>query len=346
MTERNSSIDFIRLIAIIGVVVIHVSTAFIDKNDPYSFNFIVLHFINQSFRFAVPLFFAISGFLLGARYHSIKSPVDFYSKRLSKVLLPYVTWFLIYYIIIFPNPINSIFTTKFFNSLLRGDASYQLYFIPAIIILYIFFPIVVKNKNIFLTKRFILFLFFTEAIVLFFAYYKSFEFSSFAPIRHAFYNLLPFILGIYFGVKNIDLFKLAKNNIHKIFSFKYILVFILFFESLVAFYNTGATVYLRNQWRLTVMTYGIIESLFLYYLHVKYLTQFDRWITYFAKYSFGVFFVHVAILHYILLVFGNLLFHNLIAFSIALVITISTSFAISIGLSKIKIADRLLGLRG
>ena len=157
MTDRNYAIDFIRFVAIIGVVLIHVSTAFTERVIINSFNFYLFHFLNQFARFAIPLFFGISGFLLAARYTKIHPIVDFYKRRISKIILPYTIWVLIYYLIVFPNSIKSLQSWDFLENFFKGNASYQLYFIPAIVVLYLIFPLLVAKRKIFLNKWFILF---------------------------------------------------------------------------------------------------------------------------------------------------------------------------------------------
>src|SRR3990167_4455719 len=105
MKERNYTVDFLKLIAIIAVIVIHVSTAFLDRSTPFSFSFDLLLFINQLSRFAVPLFFAVSGYLLAAHYKEVAHPLNFYKRR-ARILIPYFVWTLIYFLIVFPHPLS------------------------------------------------------------------------------------------------------------------------------------------------------------------------------------------------------------------------------------------------
>src|SRR3989338_5965868 len=98
MKSRDFAVDFVRLIAILGVVVIHTSTFFTGKSQPFSFDFYFLHIINQFMRFSVPAFFAISGYLLATHYSDMKSPLLFYKKRIYKILIPYLSCSTVYFL--------------------------------------------------------------------------------------------------------------------------------------------------------------------------------------------------------------------------------------------------------
>ncbi len=345
MKERNYAIDAIRLISILAVVVIHVTTSSTDRTAPFSPDFFAFHFINQIFRFAVPLFFLISGFLLAGKYNVINSPIEFYKKRLGKILLPYVVWSAIYYIYIFPKPISRLFTDKFAMNLLTGNASYQLYFIPAIIILYFLFPLIIKYKKYLLTNWFIVILVIVSIIPTFYFYIDQ-KIPLFTPIRIAFYNLLPFVAGM-FAAENIkNLASILRKKINVIFLGVIIFGLSIFMESVFMFTRTLNGDYLRNQWRSSVQIYGIFMGALIYYLYPIYLKRFEKNINFFAQYAIGVFFVHVAFLTFLLKFIDNFNFNNSVELIFTLTSVLILSFAFSIIVSKIKILNKLLGLRG
>ncbi len=345
MNERNYAIDFIRLVSILGVVVIHTTTAFNDRVTLFSLDFYFFHLINQASRFAVPLFFLISGFLLASRYVEIKNPLIFYKKRLYKILIPYVTWSMIYYLIIFPNSINSLLSKKFTNALLTGDSSYQLYFIPAIIILYLLFPLIIYFKKILLTKWFIFLLFITEFIVVSIIYFNNINLAIFPPFEVSFYNLFPFVVGMYVATRVSNLGLFIKRNIVTISAATIILSVYLFLESFFMYKLTGIENYLRNQWRISVFIYGIFVGSLMYYFYPL-LHKWNKQIFYLSSFSLGVFFVHVAILQYFLDVLDVYKFYNIASFAVTLGGVLILSFVFSIVLSKNKIINKVLGLRG
>lgn len=344
---RNYAIDFIRLVAIIGVVLIHTSTSFTDKLNPSSFEFYVLHFINQFSRFSVPLFFAISGFLLGGKYSEIKSPLDFYKKRLSRIFLPYVTWSFIYFIFIFPHPVERIFTHGFVEGLLRGSLSYQLYFIPTIIVLYAIFPFIIFGRKVFLTKISLAALLIVSTYILSNTYYFRHDLTLFAPFKHAIYNLLPFVVGIYAGLNKVNIYELIKKHLGISLLLFAGLLGLVFSESIYLFKRFNNSLYLRDQWRISVMLYGIAAGGIFYYTYEKFLKKYNEKILFASRYSFGIFFVHVAILHNLMRhVINPNGFFGFISFILSFVFVTGASLLFSVAFSRIKFVDRILGLKG
>lgn len=102
MKERFVSFDFIRFVAIILVVCIHsqgaLREAVVMEVDPYG----ELHWCRALWHViyvAVPLFVMLSGALLLGKQESFS---DFFKRRLTRVLVPFVVWsiilgFLLYY---------------------------------------------------------------------------------------------------------------------------------------------------------------------------------------------------------------------------------------------------------
>lgn len=82
MREKNSQIQILRAIAIIAVVMIHTC--------PGGYRQILFRpFIN----FAVATFFFLSGYLTHTKYDSW---IQFYKKRIAKLIIPYIIWSVIY----------------------------------------------------------------------------------------------------------------------------------------------------------------------------------------------------------------------------------------------------------
>src|SRR5882724_3283927 len=124
-----------RVIAILAVVMIHTSTRVLEAAhyDLNGYNWDLL--LNQISRFAVPLFFAISGFALEISYNSHSNYLNFFKKRIIKIIIPYIFWSAFFYIFIYTNH-----DFNFLKALSDGSSSYQLYFIPALLFFYFLFP--------------------------------------------------------------------------------------------------------------------------------------------------------------------------------------------------------------
>lgn len=336
MQDRNYSIDFIRTVAILAVVVIHVSTAFLDRTLPFTASFDFLLLINQFSRFAVPLFFAISGYMLAVRYSGSFSKTLFYKKRILRIIPPYLFWIVIYFFIVFPHPGVSPISKTFLDSILTGNASYQLYFIPSIIVLYAFFPFILLYKKIIFSKVSLMILFICTAALLTYIYYGDLKLPFHTAIRGALYNLLPFLAGIYAAFNRIKLSKLAAKHTIAISFFTLALGSLVFLETFVLFKSFNELRFLREQWRISIMLYSLICGLFFKKLYDLFLFKFKHQIFALSSLSFGVFFIHVAVLKYFLeYVIDPLNVYNLYGFFLTLVGIMVISFGIIWALSKI-----------
>lgn len=98
--ERLLEFDILRGIAIFGVILIHIigsSFHFWNKGSQTWFIFLTL---DQMFRFSVPLFVFISGYTLYSKYKDNFKYLEFYTRRVLKVLPWYFVWSLIIYLYI------------------------------------------------------------------------------------------------------------------------------------------------------------------------------------------------------------------------------------------------------
>ncbi|MBK8805442.1 MAG: acyltransferase [Bacteroidales bacterium] len=99
MKDRIVYFDFLRGIAIIGVVAIHSSGVGYEYDDS-SFNFIGTMAWRQFINFSVPLFLTISGFFASKK--EITNKQDYYrflKIQLPRVLIPFFIWSLLYSIL-------------------------------------------------------------------------------------------------------------------------------------------------------------------------------------------------------------------------------------------------------
>ena len=140
MKERKINIEFMRIMAIMFTVVIHVSNIYIRSYGKISDgSFLVADFFNALARVCVPIFFMISGALL-IKGEYIKEK---YLKRIKKFIIILAVWSIIYYIVgIMRGGENNIvkgFVNSFFNT---EYTSKHLWFMYAIIGLYIALPFV------------------------------------------------------------------------------------------------------------------------------------------------------------------------------------------------------------
>lgn len=148
--ERQTEIDILKALAIIGVILIHVTS---NSFAPYPqksvawYGFILL---DQIMRFSVPLFVALSGYTLAIsdqRRHL--NPKDFYLRRAFRIIPYYLAATAIIYLYLHFIPPWSQVQNPYplWQIIFLGRADYHLYFIPMIFQLYLAFPFIIKIFN-------------------------------------------------------------------------------------------------------------------------------------------------------------------------------------------------------
>ncbi len=139
MNNRKINIEFIRVIAIIMTIMIHVSNIYIYAFDEISNGYFLISVIYNSLsRLCVPLFFMISGALIINKEYSRKK----YFQKIIKFVLLLIFWSLFYYIqkngFSFEN-IGDVLVNSFFNAEMT---SRHLWYMYALISVYIALPFV------------------------------------------------------------------------------------------------------------------------------------------------------------------------------------------------------------
>ncbi len=300
----DRSIDILRSLAIMAVVLIHTTTTTIQasSNDLTDFSFSL--FLNQAFRFAVPMFFIISGYVLELNYDFHSSFITYFKKRVTKIIIPYVFWSLLYYVFIFKNQPES-----FLRAIFYGEASYHLYFIPSLFIFYIFFPLLHKFIHI-LYKPIILFIFaLVQTIPLIYDYYyKPLPFLH--PVSIVILNCFPFIYGMVFAKKREVIDNLIHRLRHLLIPLIFLLAIFIYTEGKGRYFKTSNYLSFYSQWRPSVYLYSLLlTSVLQYYLRKKQF--YSRIIKTISKLSFFVYFVHIAVLTYLWNIMGLPLYNYL-----------------------------------
>lgn len=288
--EYNIPADVLRILSILAVVFIHTTTktlevsAFALQKIPFTL------FLNQVSRFAVPLLFIISGFVLELNYHVNESYLSYLKKRLNRIFAPYVFWSVIYYFFVYYKNRNP----NFLSSLLQGDASYQLYFIPALLIFYLIFPLIHKYLKI-IGNIWVMILLFLVQLILLLYDYNVHPFPFFYPLKIALLNYFALIFGAVLS-RNYDMFTNFKNK------WKWILIlgtivsaYFIFYEGLDGYLITRNYLAFYSQWRPSVLIYTIFLGGTLYWFFEKIIHNAPI-VKAISRLSFFVFFIHVLIL--------------------------------------------------
>ncbi|TMM46322.1 acyltransferase [Colwellia ponticola] len=138
-------VDYIRAIACFMVVFLHSAAPLLNKYNELPLNYWFIGNVYDSLvRVCVPLFFMVSGFLLLQKDEAL--PL-YFSKRFSKLFIPIVFWSLFF--VLWRSFIENDSPLTFWHlySLVLIPSYYHLWFLYALIGLYLFVPILRKITN-------------------------------------------------------------------------------------------------------------------------------------------------------------------------------------------------------
>ncbi|MES2277582.1 MAG: acyltransferase family protein [Bacteroidota bacterium] len=146
-TQPLGWVNNLRLIALLAVIMLHCSSPLLADYGklPY-IQWLAADFYNALTRFAVPVFVMITGVLLLGKEEDV---YVFLKKRLSKVVVPFLFWSLIYvayayHIDEIPYTGNAWTTVKQVLHQLKYGSSYHLWYVYMLIGLYLIIPVLGK----------------------------------------------------------------------------------------------------------------------------------------------------------------------------------------------------------
>jgi len=342
------SIDGMRIIAILAVLLIHSTTTTLQlsKHDVDIAIFPLI--LNQIARFAVPLFFLISGFVLELSCKNSFSLLSYLKKRAFKIILPFVVWSIFYTLAGNNWDVASLFRFKFATSLIDGSASYHLYFVPTLLLLYLVFPLIHQNLR-FVSKKSVLFAIIFANISLSIVDYYAGRLMLPEVIRIALLSITVFTIGMVTS-HHKDLIQSFTNKY-----FSKLLIFLLILISGITIHVYFLTIlnntsgYIYNQYGPLNFVYTLLVALFLFALFEK--KKPNAFLISLSRLSFFVFFIHVFVQFLVIknvtlnlfpLLQGNKLLY--LGFDIIQFVLISTiSFGIAYLIHKIPYASKITG---
>lgn len=329
--SRVRAIDNLRVIAILGVILIHTTTRVLERTYYNLELYWSTLFLNQIVRFAVPLFLLISGFVLELRYWERLDFLTYVKRRFSRIFIPYIFWSLFYYYFFYTTNKDNIFYT-----ILTGNASYQLYFIPTLCIFYLVFPFLHKIYKYIMSPIFLILLGILQLYILRDDYFiKNISVSD--PVRISVLGFSFFIIGM-----------ITAHNYEKIleFSKKWKLALATLFVTLGYYiFSEGYSLYFKtyninsfySSWRPSTFFFTIVSALFFYTILEK-INLYKI-----SKLSFLVFFIHVIILEIVWKYLVNFvapnLYFDLIFFALVSVISFLSAHIIH----KIPYISKIVG---
>lgn len=192
-------VDLIRVVAIYLVVIAHVAGQLTNAWGQISTTqWMISNIYGGLARVCVPLFFMLSGYLLLPRSESLH---DFYSRRMLKILIPFITWSLIYLGYYCFAPGHSCTPHLIADLLLVKGAYYHLWFLYPLISIYFVLPLLrlmfqPQPDPKLLWYLIVLWLIFEPAIA-FANHFWNFRINISAPLATGFpgYFFLGYLLG-------------------------------------------------------------------------------------------------------------------------------------------------------
>lgn len=140
--KRFFYFDWLRVLATIAVVTIHISANFVNENyfDGET-SWLAANFFESFTRWCVPMFVMISGALIlsDEREYTYKS---FLTKRISKVFIPLLSWSILYYVFYYFQGRVELDPLQFISRFLNNGISVHFWFIYMLLGLTLVSPLI------------------------------------------------------------------------------------------------------------------------------------------------------------------------------------------------------------
>lgn len=342
LANRELEFDILRILAILAVIMIHVSASYIINYQPNSIQFTLANILDSISRIGVPFFVLISGtFMLD---ENRELTINKLSKKILKLFIILVVWSAFYALVYNFH--------DFTNAFLYGH--YHLWYLYFIIGLYLITPILrkfVRKENINIIYYFIIlsliFSYIPRTLDGLFSHSDSIsKFSNLFSMKFVTGLTIYYLTGwlIKFDCIKLQKYK-AVFNILGIFS----LILIILFTQLRTKTTFCSYNYFYDSSNILVFIYSV--ALFIAcknYFSKKIQNITDKTRNVLIKLSnltFGVYLVHASILSLLTSIIKHLSIHSFILEIIILYVgTIILSFIICYIISKIKYLNKLITL--
>ncbi|MBR2877391.1 MAG: acyltransferase family protein [Clostridia bacterium] len=351
--ERIVYFDYLRVFAMLAVMVLHVATQGWETADVNSFQWNVLNIYDSLVRWGVPVFVMISGALFLSKEVDVKK---LYTKNIARLAVAFVVWSVFYAVYL---PVSKLVLTgentfsikTMVSEVITG--AYHMWFIPMIIGLYICVPLI---------KQFVL----NEKLM---KYYLKLSFI-FAFLVPQLINILSDFTPLStFGI--IDSVEKLLSDMHLDILFGYVFYFVLgYFLSKTEFskdkrikiYIGGLCGFLLTVLLTALASVKAGSAVETYYLNFNVNVfleavavfvlfkqmklknnKLNKAVTAFSQYSFGAYLVHIFVISALIVVGINTSICNaVLSVPIVSLIVIIASFIISFVLNKIPFINKWL----
>jgi len=348
-TNTKQWLDTLRAIAMLGVIIIHVSSPLVKmsygKNMTYWW---IGNVLDSGVRFAVPLFLMLSGATLLVREYNLRA---FYKKRFLRVLLPFLFWIIVYWVYRWcvlipaqqPHELHSILQWAV-NLFLKEGVSKHFWYIYMILFIYLLVPFIGKGLHK-LSDSAVLYLL-VGWVILAFAL-KSVPLNMYNWSGDYGSRFLGYFLYTGYLVLGFYLSKLSVISIRS----RYI-AFAIFFLSILA--SAGMTFIFSRQAHgldLTMYSYltinTIVQSIAIFVVIKDSESQNRFFVTIqhtISNYSYGIYLAHIMVIG---IFFNHGIFwtmaHPLVSVPLVTMLTLITSLGLIYCLRKIPYGNYISG---
>lgn len=344
--KRVAYLDLLRIIASFAVVVIHVTSIAINQYNITSTTYMVNALINSALRWAVPVFFMISGalFLDPNKQISIRK---LYTKNIFRIVVCIVVWGFFYSILD-----QYLYGTLSAKSILiavygiiSGNTGYHMWFLYTLVMLYIATPLfrlitcyASKSQLEYALIMWIIFSIITEQIneipTIWGLNISLSHYSPFVVAGYGGYYLLGHYLISYplKGVAKRVSYTLSILSLVCIISIKWLLV--RGHKASLDFVEAP----------LGIFSYLIAIAVFTIMQNIKFTDSGTKFTAFLGNHTFGIYLTHVffiSLLYHILGAKPNFC-HPALAVLLSSIGVFAASFLVSWGLSKVPLLNKLL----
>lgn len=345
MNNKKLNIEYMRVIAILMTITIHVSNIYVNSFGKISNGYFLSSVIYNSLsRLCVPLFFMISGALLINKEYSPKK----YFQKIIKFVLLLVFWSLFYYIqqngLSFQN-FSRVLVNSFFNANMTSRHLWYMYAIIGIFIALPFVQNMCKNlskelENLFL----ILWIVLSGISVIIIPFARdmtriNIKIDYPIPIINAAYYLGYFICGhiIYKRFSNTKFDK--KKNIHCLSTYGVCTFITAFFTYFISVKTNRF--FEAMTWYRSIFTVIATIAIFLLFIANKDFFK-SQFILKISKHTFGIYLIHMFFLYIMKDHIDIRVFNPIIAIPVITIILYIVSLVTCFILSKIPYIKNLI----
>ena len=345
--KRIFSLDFLRILAVCAVVMIHISADFLKEFDKTSVGFLWGNIFSALSRFAVPVFLMISGALMLDENKNL--PTKKIMKATVNILILTFSWSLLYTVgynvvkpIVFNEPINIInILGTFFNG------HYHMWYLYVLVGLYLITPILrtfVKIENAGMIRNYLLF-----SIIICFAVsfinefiniynYGTNLFSEFIlnfEFNYIYSYLIFYVMGWY--IVRVGLKKITRIIIYVAGLLGALTTFVCTYF----YYIKEMNCYFIENNSLNIFFYSLAIFVFVHYLFKNRQITLGKFSLKMSKLTFGVYLIHCIFLFALKMICENIE-NSLLAIFVIFVGGVGLSFVSVFVMSKIPLIKKMV----